>query len=169
MVVRFIKRHRIVVPIALVSVALVAAGGVLQAQGARHSHGIQMVYRTGSETLPRSGVNFVLLFCPSGTRITGIGSSTSGLAYVNEQDIHPSSNSGSVFYIDHFGSASTIRAQIACVTVIVEARHHARGRSSGIEVADDLFYEYRLQQGKIKRIRFHESWAQALEAAGLRE
>lgn len=115
MVGRFIKRHRIVVPIALVSVALVAAGGVLQAQGARHSHGIQMVYRTKSKTLPRSGVNYVLLFCPSGTRITGIGSSTGGLAYVNEQHIHPSSNSGSVFYIDNFGSASTIRAQIACV------------------------------------------------------
>jgi ketosteroid isomerase-like protein len=54
-------------------------------------------------------------------------------------------------------------------TVILEARHHAKGRSSGIEVADNLFYEYRLQGGKIKRIIFHESWPKALEAAGLSE
>jgi len=54
-------------------------------------------------------------------------------------------------------------------TVILEARHHAKGRSSGVEVADNLFYEYRLQGGKIKRIIFHESWPKALEAVGLSE
>jgi ketosteroid isomerase-like protein len=54
-------------------------------------------------------------------------------------------------------------------TVVLEARHHARGRSSGVEVADNLFYEYHLHGGKIRRIIFHESWSKALEAAGLRE
>jgi ketosteroid isomerase-like protein len=53
--------------------------------------------------------------------------------------------------------------------VAVEVRHRAKGRSSGIEVTDDLFYEYRLKRGKIERIRFHETWAEALEAAGLSE
>jgi ketosteroid isomerase-like protein len=53
--------------------------------------------------------------------------------------------------------------------VAVQVRHRARGRSSGIAVADDLFYEYRLTGGKIKQIRFHETWTQALRAAGLSE
>ena len=54
-------------------------------------------------------------------------------------------------------------------SVAVEVRHRAKGRSSGIEVNADLFYAYRLEQGKIKRIQFYESWTQALEAAGLSE
>jgi ketosteroid isomerase-like protein len=53
--------------------------------------------------------------------------------------------------------------------VAVEVRHRAKGRSSGIEVNADLFYGYRLERGKIKRIQFYESWTQALEAAGLSE
>jgi ketosteroid isomerase-like protein len=53
--------------------------------------------------------------------------------------------------------------------VAVSAHHRARGRHSGIEVTDEFFYEYRLREGKIVRIKFHNSWPQALEAVGLRE
>jgi hypothetical protein len=115
MVGRFIRRHRIAVPVALVSVALVGLGGILQAEGAFHSHGVQMVYKTGSKSIGPGGVNFVTQFCPSGTRITGTGSSTPGIAYVNEQKIDPGTNSGTVFYINNSSQGSTIRAQIACV------------------------------------------------------
>jgi ketosteroid isomerase-like protein len=53
--------------------------------------------------------------------------------------------------------------------VAVAARHRARGRHSDIEVSDTFFYEYRLRHGKVLRIKFHNSWAEALEAVGLRE
>ena len=53
--------------------------------------------------------------------------------------------------------------------VVVTARHRARGRSSGVEVSETFFYEYRLRDGKIARIRFHDNWGEALEAVGLRE
>jgi hypothetical protein len=66
------------------------------------------------------------------------------------------------------GSISRIRA-VDENTMIVEARHHARGRSSGIKVSDDLFYEYRLREGRIERITLRQSWRDALEAVGLQE
>jgi ketosteroid isomerase-like protein len=53
--------------------------------------------------------------------------------------------------------------------VAVAASHRARGRHSDIEVTDTFFYEYRLRDGKIIRIKFHSSWSKALEAVGLRE
>jgi ketosteroid isomerase-like protein len=53
--------------------------------------------------------------------------------------------------------------------VAVSAHFRARGRHSGIEVTDEFFFEFRLREGKIVRIKFHNSWPQALEAAGLRE
>jgi hypothetical protein len=113
---RFIRRHKIVVPLALISLALLSLGGVMQAQaGKKHSHKVKMVYKSGEKTLQAGGVDFILLFCPNGTRITGTGSDTNGLAYVNAQDIDPSTDSGSVFYVDDFGSQSKIEAQIACV------------------------------------------------------
>jgi ketosteroid isomerase-like protein len=53
--------------------------------------------------------------------------------------------------------------------VAVEALHRGKGKQSGIEVTSRYYYEYRLRDGKIVRIRFHESWSAALEAAGLSE
>jgi ketosteroid isomerase-like protein len=53
--------------------------------------------------------------------------------------------------------------------VAVAVHHRARGRQSGLEVANDIFYEYRLRDAKIVRIRFHRSWRAALEAIGLSE
>ena len=53
--------------------------------------------------------------------------------------------------------------------VAVAAHHRARGRHSGIEVSNDFFYEYRLRDGKIVHIQFHQSWGKALEAVGLTE
>ena len=57
----------------------------------------------------------------------------------------------------------------AANSVAVAAHHRAEGRQSGIEVADDFFYEYTLRDGMIVRIKFHNSWSEALEAVGLRE
>jgi ketosteroid isomerase-like protein len=62
-----------------------------------------------------------------------------------------------------------VKIQAAGDAVIVEASHRAKGRYSGIEVEDRFFYEYRLREGKIELIKFHESWPKALEAAGLTE
>jgi hypothetical protein len=53
--------------------------------------------------------------------------------------------------------------------VAVAARHRAQGKYSGIDATEDFFYEYRLRGGKIVRITIHQSWPEALEAAGLRE
>jgi ketosteroid isomerase-like protein len=47
--------------------------------------------------------------------------------------------------------------------------HRARGSRSGIELTEEFFYEYRLHEGKITRIRFHPTWREALEALGLSE
>jgi hypothetical protein len=139
MIGRFIGRHRIVVPLALVSLALLALGGVLQAQaGSRHKHSVKMVYKSGQKILPANHIDFILLFCPGGTKITGTGSDTNGLAYVNAQEIDPSSNSGSVFYVDAFGQTSTIRAQIACVKKKTSSVHAKLAPASPQERQDAL-------------------------------
>jgi ketosteroid isomerase-like protein len=52
--------------------------------------------------------------------------------------------------------------------VAVAARQRARGRHSDIEVTETFFSEYRIRAGKVIRIRFHNSWSNALEAVGLR-
>jgi len=54
-------------------------------------------------------------------------------------------------------------------SVAVAARHRPQGKYSGIDATEDFFYEYRLCGGKIVRITIHQSWSEALEAAGLRE
>ena len=53
--------------------------------------------------------------------------------------------------------------------VAVAADHRARGSRSGIELTQTFFYEYRIRDGRIVRIRFHSSWQEALEALGLSE
>src|SRR6266576_6518774 len=53
--------------------------------------------------------------------------------------------------------------------VAVAADHRARGSRSGIELTETFFYEYRLRDARIVRIRFHSSWPKALEAVGLSE
>jgi ketosteroid isomerase-like protein len=45
----------------------------------------------------------------------------------------------------------------------------ARGRLSGVEVAQDFWHVTRLRDGRFIRIENHRSEADALEAAGLRE
>jgi ketosteroid isomerase-like protein len=54
-------------------------------------------------------------------------------------------------------------------SVAVMSSHRARGRHSDVEVSETFFHEYRLHGGKVIRIRFHNSWEEALEAVGLRE
>ncbi len=66
----------------------------------------------------------------------------------------------------HFDVVDT---RAAANSVAVAARHRAKGRQSGVEVAEDFFYEYTLREGKIVRIKFHNSWSEALEAVGLSE
>lgn len=114
-------RHRwgIVIALLVGALAVAAAGGILSADASkRHNHKVGMVYKEGSKFLPATSsgeVDFVLLFCPRGTKVTGVGSSTDGLGYVNEQEIDPGTNSGTAFYVDQFVESTTIRAQIACV------------------------------------------------------
>jgi hypothetical protein len=102
----------------VLSALVLAAGGgmILPAQaGTRHSHAVKMVYRSDSKSIAGDGVQFVLVFCPASTKVTGAGSSTPGISYVNEQSIDRGSNSITVFYINVSSSPSTIRAQAACV------------------------------------------------------
>lgn len=53
-------------------------------------------------------------------------------------------------------------------SVALAMRHRVRGRSSGIAITEDFFYEYRVRDGKIVRVEFHESWREALEAVKAR-
>jgi ketosteroid isomerase-like protein len=62
-----------------------------------------------------------------------------------------------------------VKMRAAGDAVAVAAFHRARGRQSGIELSDHVFYEYRLRDGKIVRITIHDTWSKALEAVGLRE
>jgi hypothetical protein len=126
-----LARRRAGIVAALLVGALLAAatGGILTAHASkRHAHKVHMVYKQKSKLFDQSsGVDFVLQFCPNGTRVTGVGSSADGLAYVNEQEIDPGSNSGTVFYIDNTNTTTTIRSQLAC---IVKKTSKARGKVS---------------------------------------
>ena len=53
--------------------------------------------------------------------------------------------------------------------VVVVAHHEARGRRSGAAISGEFFYSYWLSDGKIRRVLFHASRDDALEAVGLRE
>jgi ketosteroid isomerase-like protein len=53
--------------------------------------------------------------------------------------------------------------------VLLVADHHARGRTSGVDVRGEVVWVYRLRGGKIARVEGFPSREQALEAAGLRE
>jgi ketosteroid isomerase-like protein len=47
------------------------------------------------------------------------------------------------------------------------ARHSARGRESGIEVATDIYYAYWFRAGKVIRSELHSDRATAWRAAGV--
>jgi ketosteroid isomerase-like protein len=51
--------------------------------------------------------------------------------------------------------------------VYLDASHHGRGRSSGVEVHDRNGYLYTVRGGKIVRVEIYDSPADALEAAGV--
>jgi hypothetical protein len=139
---RFTREHRVIVPVlVVVALSVVALGGVLSAQaGSRHHHAVRMVYRQKSKPLAGNGVQFVTAFCPAGSRITGVGASTPGVAYVNESKIDPGTNSGTVFYINTSSSPSTIAVQIACVkknTSTTSAKVSAADQRSALQAARD--------------------------------
>lgn len=48
----------------------------------------------------------------------------------------------------------------------MSARHTATGKGSGIELANDLYYAYEVQNGKVIRVEFVPNWDDALRAAG---
>jgi ketosteroid isomerase-like protein len=52
-------------------------------------------------------------------------------------------------------------------SVVVVAHHTARGGASGVETEADLFYGFRLRDGKISRVEFHATRDEARAAAGL--
>lgn len=49
--------------------------------------------------------------------------------------------------------------------VALSAHHTARGEHSGVELEVDLFYHYRVRDGKVILVAFYETWAEALDAA----
>ena len=53
--------------------------------------------------------------------------------------------------------------------VFLNASHHGRGRTSGVEVGGQTGYLYTVRAGKIVRVEIYPSPAAALEAAGLEE
>jgi ketosteroid isomerase-like protein len=53
--------------------------------------------------------------------------------------------------------------------VLLVADHHARGRSSGVEVHTTVVWLYGFRDGKIARVEGQASRAEALKAAGLAE
>lgn len=52
-------------------------------------------------------------------------------------------------------------------SVLVIARHHARGRASGVEVEGDAIWLYRLREGKIERVQGYETRDEALKAVSM--
>jgi ketosteroid isomerase-like protein len=54
-------------------------------------------------------------------------------------------------------------------SVLLIARHHARGRASGIETEGEVIWHYRLCDGKITHLETYETRVQALKAVGLEE
>jgi uncharacterized protein len=53
--------------------------------------------------------------------------------------------------------------------VLARARHHGRGRGSGVEVSGALYSVYTLKARSIVRVELFRDEAKALEAAGLSE
>ena len=53
--------------------------------------------------------------------------------------------------------------------VFLSATHRGRGRTSGVEVHDQMGYLYTLRDAKIVRVQVYRSTVAALEAAGLSE
>jgi ketosteroid isomerase-like protein len=54
-------------------------------------------------------------------------------------------------------------------SVLFLAKHHVRGRASGVEVDGDVIWLYRLRDGKIVQVRGFESRSEALKAVGLED
>jgi ketosteroid isomerase-like protein len=54
-------------------------------------------------------------------------------------------------------------------SVLLVARHSARGRASGVEIEGDVIWIYRLRDGKIVHLHPYETRDDALKAVGLAE
>jgi ketosteroid isomerase-like protein len=54
-------------------------------------------------------------------------------------------------------------------TALLVADHHARGRSSGVEVHGTVVWLYSFRRGKIARVEAHAKRGEALKAVGLEE
>jgi hypothetical protein len=132
------RRHRVIVPVAIVALLIAAMGGVLTAQGKRHSHSVKVAYKTRTKTLAGDDVNFVLVFCRSGTKVTGFGADTSGngVGVILQQNIDPSSNSGSALFENISSSSATMRGHLACIkkrTSRVRSKVSAANRAAALE------------------------------------
>jgi ketosteroid isomerase-like protein len=54
--------------------------------------------------------------------------------------------------------------------VATRLRHHGRGKESGLEIDEELYHQVvTFRDGRMVRIEYFAEWAEALEAAGLRE
>jgi ketosteroid isomerase-like protein len=54
-------------------------------------------------------------------------------------------------------------------SVLLIARHHARGRTSRVAVEADVIWLYELREDKIKRVRAFQTRPEAFQAVGLEE
>jgi ketosteroid isomerase-like protein len=54
--------------------------------------------------------------------------------------------------------------------VAVRLRYYGRGKGSGVEIETEMYHQVTtFRDGKMVRIEYFTGWAEALEAAGLRE
>jgi ketosteroid isomerase-like protein len=53
--------------------------------------------------------------------------------------------------------------------VVIRVRLHGRGKESGVETEGEMHPVNTLRDGRIVRVEYFNDWAEALEAAGLRE
>jgi hypothetical protein len=82
-------------------------------------------------------VNFVLVFCRTGTKVTGFGADTTGAGagVILQQDIDPSSNSGSAIFENISSSSATMHGHLACIkkrTSKVRAKVSAADKSVAV-------------------------------------
>ena len=54
--------------------------------------------------------------------------------------------------------------------VATRLRHYGRGKRSGVEIEEEMYHQVAtFREGRMVRIEYFGEWAEALEAAGVRE
>jgi hypothetical protein len=122
----------------VISLLVAATGGVLTAQGARHGHGVKVIYESNGKFLAGNDVNFVIARCPRGTRVTGFGANTTGAGagVVLQQDIFGPENAGGAIFQNISDTGATMHGHVACMknrTSKVRAKVSADDSSAALD------------------------------------